>query len=217
MSLLEENESKLSPQTQNHLYAYLHSFCTILIDKGHLEFVNVLHSLYKRNLEKGVLFNDGRLSANAYLNLVQIAIRAKEVAWAIQFATEYKTYIAGGDDTNFFYHYSLASCLFAKGQHDEALDLLTENAPSPYYHLMVRRLELKIYYELDHELLPYKIDAFRKYLERTAPKSVAAQNSEFCQHVEPAKHVAKKGRQTICQACRTYFRQKINRRTLLAA
>jgi hypothetical protein len=130
-------------------------------------------------LEKGVLFNDGRLSANAYLNLVQIAIRAKEVAWAIQFATEYKTYIAGGDDTNFFYHYSLASCLFAKGQHDEALDLLTENAPSPYYHLMVRRLELKIYYELDHELLPYKIDAFRKYLERTAPKSVSTQNSDL--------------------------------------
>jgi len=39
---------------------------------------------------------------------------------------------------------------------------------------MTRRLELKAYYELNSELFTYKLDAFRKFIERTAPKSIAA-------------------------------------------
>ena len=39
---------------------------------------------------------------------------------------------------------------------------------------MVRRLELKILYELQSDLLLYKIDAFRKFIVRTATKTISA-------------------------------------------
>ena len=40
--------------------------------------------------------------------------------------------------------------------------------------MLARLLEIKIYYELESDLLHYKIFAFRKYIERTAPKSLSA-------------------------------------------
>jgi hypothetical protein len=57
---------------------------------------------------------------------------------------------------------------------EEAIDHLPDASSSTYYHHMVRRLELKIYYELRSDLLLYKIDAFRKYIERTLHKTISA-------------------------------------------
>lgn len=179
VELIDQHKDALAYQTVAELYAYIRSLCVLLIDNGHLNFVKVLHDIHKQNVKDGYLLAQGKMGANTYLNLVQIAIRAKETDWAIQFTEEYKNLITDGDETRFFYKYSLACCLFANKQYDKALDLLVDPPPSPYYHLMVRRLELKIYYEQDSELLPYKIDAFRKYLERTAPKSVSTQNNDM--------------------------------------
>jgi hypothetical protein len=113
------------------------------------------------------------LSANSYLNIVQIAIRAHEISWAKSFTIEFKEKIHGSEKDDFFYRLNLANCLFAENKFEEALDTLPEESPTSYYHLMTRRLELKAYYELDSDLLVYKMDSFRKYIERTAPKSIA--------------------------------------------
>lgn len=44
---------------------------------------------------------------------------------------------------------------------------------------MLRRLELKAYFELKSEILFHKLDAFRKYIERTAPKSLSRDLQEM--------------------------------------
>ncbi|HAD13739.1 MAG TPA: hypothetical protein DCF33_15035, partial [Saprospirales bacterium] len=41
------------------------------------------------------------------------------------------------------------------------------------YLLTGKRLELKAYYELNSDLLPYKIDAFKVYLSRTSAKQIS--------------------------------------------
>ena len=75
--------------------------------------------------------------------------------------------------------------MLAEKKFNDCLDYIPDTAPSSFYQLFAKRIELKAYYELRSDLLPYKIDSFRKFVERTAPKSVAdnlqAMNMAFAQ------------------------------------
>ncbi len=173
-SLLAGHKKEIPIEMIKRFKAYLRNYCILLIDRGSSEYIPVLHDMHKEDLESGHLLMNGKLSANSYLNIVQIGIRAQHVAWSKNFTTEYKGRIHGEDKAGFFYQLNLASCLFAENEFEQALDQLPEESPTSYYHLMTRRLELKAYYELDSDLLSYKMDSFRKYIERTAPKSITA-------------------------------------------
>lgn len=172
MLSLQSKESIFSFDTLSIYYSHLRNFCTLLIDEGHTELVHTLHQLSKSNLENGYFFTENKIRPNAYLSLVQIALRANDLDWAMEFTEKFKNRILGGNELQFYYRLNLASCLLVAGRFEEALDHIPDTAPSPFYHLLARRLELKAYYELKSDLLPYKIDAFRKFVERTAPKSV---------------------------------------------
>ncbi|MBK6995036.1 MAG: hypothetical protein IPH31_08930 [Lewinellaceae bacterium] len=147
--------------------------CTLLIDAGNLEFIPLLHAIHKDNLKRQYFLINGEISANAYLNLVQVATRARQTEWAKKFTEDYKGLITGGDEDQFFYRLNMAQCLFAEGKFEEASNHIPDAPSSSYYHHIARRLELKIYYELDSDLLPYKMEAFRKFIERTASKNIA--------------------------------------------
>lgn len=174
MQLLQFNEAAISFQTLSHFYSYLRNTCTLLINGGNLEFIPILHEIHKDNLERNFLFINGELSPNIYINLVQIATRAKEWEWAKNFTESYQKQIVGGDGGQFFYRLNMAQCYFAEGRLNEALAQIPNVPSSSHYHLIAKLLELKIYYELDSELLSYKIDAFRKFIERTASKTIAS-------------------------------------------
>ncbi len=179
MQLLHSHQEVLSFQTLAQFNAYLRNSCTLLINSGHLEFIHILHEIHKDNLSRGYLFINGEISPNAYMNLVQTALRAKAIVWAKDFSEEYRLKIIGGDEGQFFYNFNLVHCLFTESKFDEALVQLPDIPSGSQLHHMVRRLELKIYYELDSDLLLYKIDAFRKYIERTAPKTISANLREL--------------------------------------
>jgi len=174
MQLLRSQESVLPFQTLAEYLTYLRNFCTLLINAGHLEFTSLLHDLHKDNLEQGLFFINKEISPNVYINLVQIALRVKEYTWSKEFTDKYKNKIIGNDKDRFFYRFNLAHCLFAEGELDKALDQIPDVVSSSHYHHTIRRLEIKIYYELQSELLLFKIDAFRKFVVRTAPKTIAA-------------------------------------------
>lgn len=171
---LKANENQLSFISLAQVYTYLRGVCAILINAGRLEFISILQEINKDNLERGFFLANGELSPTSYLNLVQIATRAGEYAWAIKFTEDYRSKLIGGDENQFFYGLNMAQCLFAETKFEAALDHLPDAPFNSHYHQMVRRLELKIYYELNSDLLLYKLDAFRKYIERTAPKTIAA-------------------------------------------
>lgn len=179
MNLLQSNEENLSFETLEQFYAYLRNFCTLLINGGHLEFVLVLHHINKDNLERGYFFLDGKLPPHSYLNIVQVSIRAKDFEWARAFTEIYKGQLVEGDEGQFYYKVNLAHCFFAAGKMDEALNNIPDMPSTIHYNRLLRRLELKIYYEQRSELLQFKLDAFRKYVERTAPKMIAANLREM--------------------------------------
>jgi len=173
MLLLQNDGTALSSETLAQFYAYLRNTCTLLIDAGNLEFIPLLHAIHKENLEQKYFFINGEMSPNAYINLVQVATRARQTEWAKKFTEDYKGLITGGDEDQFFYRLNMAQCKFAEGKFDDALSCIPDAPSASYYHHLARRLELKIYYELDSDLILYKIDAFRKALERTASKNIA--------------------------------------------
>ncbi|MFN0176688.1 MAG: hypothetical protein ACKVU0_18750 [Saprospiraceae bacterium] len=173
LSLIEEIKPQVQLETLKLYYSYLRNLCTLLIDSGKLEYIPILHGIQKSNLRDGY-FNDGeKIHVNAYLSIVQIALRAKEIAWAKEVTETYKNLLASGEQAHFFYQLNLANCHFAEGDYEKALDEIPDVPLASHYYLMIRRLELKAYYETDSELLPYKIDSFRKYIERTAAKTIA--------------------------------------------
>ncbi|MBC7778162.1 MAG: hypothetical protein H7246_22205 [Phycisphaerae bacterium] len=179
LDLLRKNEQMLSFQLKHQLYAYLRSFCGSLINDGHLDLIPILHLIHQENLDAGYLTWDEKIPLNYYLNLVQIAIRAGNHVWARAFTEDYKDKIIGGDEEGLFYKLNIATCLFSAGQLEDALAQIPQIPSSSHYHMMERLLELKIYYELHSDMLDFKIFAFRKYIERTAPKSLSAKLREM--------------------------------------
>ncbi|MBC7776968.1 MAG: hypothetical protein H7246_16170 [Phycisphaerae bacterium] len=179
MQLLQSNELHLSFSTLAQFYAYLRNACQLMINVGHLEFYSILHEIYKDNLERAYFFVNGEISPHLYLSLVQTATRAQDHIWAVEFTKNYRSKIIGGDEDHFFYRLNMAQCLFAEGKFDEASQYIPDAPSGIHYHRMVRRLELKIYYEIRSDLLLFKLDAFRKFIERTAPKTIAANLREM--------------------------------------
>ncbi|MBN8678009.1 MAG: hypothetical protein J0M29_07270 [Chitinophagales bacterium] len=168
---IQENEHRFSRMTHWQLLSYLRSLCTILLDNGQLDIIPVLLHLCKDNLERGLFSYHGLILPNAYMNIIQTAVKGKDLEWAIEVTESYKDLIAGGDKDKHYYRLNKAHCLFGAGQYDEALAILPIESLHHTVAGLARRLEVKICYELGSELLEYKLMAFRKQLERTGVKT----------------------------------------------
>lgn len=175
MDFLIQHETQLSEESLDHAYAFLRNSCTLLINAGHLEFVPIQHKIHLDNLKRGYFFINDEISPNAYVNIVQIATRANEISWAKEFTESFRNRLVGGDADQFFYKLNMAQCFFSERAFEAASNYVPEAPSNSHYYQIAKRLELKIYYELQSDLLIYKIDAYRKYIERTAPK-VASDN-----------------------------------------
>ncbi|HLP96208.1 MAG TPA: hypothetical protein VK168_19330 [Saprospiraceae bacterium] len=177
--ILQDMEDKFSFSTLDNLFAYLRSLCTLSINAGKTDFITVLHEINKNNLEKGYLFLFGKLPFHSYLNLVQVALRSKDISWAKEVTERFRNSILEPGDYAFSYKLNLAQCFFEENRYDDAFDSLPNVSSNSHYHHVVRRLELKILYELKSDLLLYKIDSFRKFVERTALKLLASSYREM--------------------------------------
>lgn len=171
VSLLKAHEAQLSPEALLQFYTYLRNYCAILIDLGNTELDMVLHEIHRDNLARGYFYHEGKIQPNAVLNIIQLAIRAKNIGWARQFLQDHKDLMIGENDTRDFYRMNEALCLFAERQFEPALEIIPFGSTYSSYHLMARWLELKIYYELDSTLLPSKLEAFRMFVRRAGATS----------------------------------------------
>jgi hypothetical protein len=179
MVYLEKNEHLLGREEVKHFYTYLRNFCTLLVDAGQADMVLLLHELQRKNLEKGYLYFDGKLSSGAYFNLAKMAFFAGNLEWALEFIESHRNRVVGQNESNDFYGLNKACYLFEAKRYDEALDLVPASFTYMDIHLMARRLELKIYYETQSDLLPYKIDAFKMFVSRAGQKVMSPYLKEY--------------------------------------
>lgn len=183
LELLRENRSKLAEDTVKESYTYLRNFCVMIINNGNTDLLPVLHAIQRDNLENGDFYYQGKLSPSSFISMVVAAIRVKEFDWLEQFLEIHQDKIIGDNESRDLYRMNKALYLFAMQQFEQALDLLPEKIDEVVYHLMARRLEIKIYYETQSELLQYKLDALKMYISRASKKflsdNLRKRNADF--------------------------------------
>ncbi|MDX1912309.1 MAG: hypothetical protein SFV22_12525 [Saprospiraceae bacterium] len=176
---IQSHEQSLSPESLAEFYAYLRNLCVILIDAGHTHIHAVLHEINKDNLRRGYFYLHGKISPNACLSMMQTALSVNDIPWASEFIEVHKDNILGENETQDFYRMNKALCLFGEKKYEEALEMIPFGSTYSFYHLMARRLELKIHYELRSELLDHKIDAFKMFISRAGRKVFSANLHEL--------------------------------------
>ncbi len=183
--LLLIHEEKFDGETLQEFYGYLRNFVILLLNtnRDNDEICHILHELYLDNLERGYLHYEGKLSSGRYAAVSANALKIKQLDWANSFLEKYKNDIYGENETHDIYRFNKAHYLFAIGQYDECLSIIPATSTFVDYMVSGKRLELKAYYELQSDLLPYKLDAFKMFISRTSQKllsdSLIKTNSEF--------------------------------------
>lgn len=179
IQLLRTHEDKIDREALNNYYAYLRSICAMLLRKGEKSTLHLLHEIHQDNLRNGLLFYQEKLPPSTYLNVAKVAISVGQTDWAFDFVEKHQTEIFTSEDPLPYYQLNKALCLFATGKYEEALAILPDSFTDMVYMLNLRRLELKIYYELDSTLLPYKIDAQKMYVSRISKKLISNDTREI--------------------------------------
>ena len=186
VQLLTQHEHSIEKNNLEHYNAYLRNLCTILINAGAKEVTPILHQLQRDNLERGYLYQSdqqNKITPSTCLNLVSVALRVQNYDWVRDFLDSHQERIIGDNESRDFYRFNRACYLFATGQYEAALDHIPASSPYLDYHLMARRLEIKIYFETHSDLLSYKVDSFKMYISRASQKFLSQElrrkNADF--------------------------------------
>lgn len=179
--LLKHRESLVSTSVLQNAYTILRNYCQLLIYTGNKEYLEILHELHKDNLAQGDLYNPengNKIPSSTFLNIVNVGLITRHYDWVRDFLDTHRNRILGDNDTGDFYQLNRAAYLFATGHYEESLDILPSAFPNISYHLMSRRLEIKIYYELESNLLEFKLDAFKMYISWASKKFLSKELRE---------------------------------------
>lgn len=178
-ALIQNNENRIAPQILQNFYAYLRNFCAFLIQMEDVSFLPVLHDIQKDNISKGYILLEGKLSPSAYLSIAKTALRVGNTEWALSFVEQYKDLLFDESEKEEYYRLNKAECLFSIGSFEDALDVLPTFFSDALYLTHCRRLELKLLYELNSDLLSYKVDAYKMFLSRASKKLLSDMRREL--------------------------------------
>ena len=171
---LQKHGAFLPRDLSRTLFAYLRNHCTWRYNHGQTAYAEVLMRLFKSGLETGLLFENGlQIQAATLLNMVQTGLVCREYEWVEKALDRCKDNIIGVPNPAEFFNYNLANYHYHLGKYDTALDLLRDSSDNLFSGLMARKLELKIYYETDSDLLDSKMDNFKLFIFRQGKKNLA--------------------------------------------
>lgn len=184
LDLMQIHENELAPEEAKIYFVYLRNYCSSLIQGGGpQELWSVLHRIQRDNLRKGYFYYGVQIPPGALLSISNTAMRVNEFEWALGFIQAHQERIMGDNEQRDYYRFALANYYFHRQQYEQSLEYIPPASANLDYHLFARRVELKNYYKLDSELLPYKIDAFKMYLSRGRQKFLSEdyyeQNNNF--------------------------------------
>ncbi len=156
-----------SHEESQSIYNYLLHFCVERINQGNLQFLNELFLIYQKQLEKGLLFEEGYLSEWHYKNIVTTGLRLNETDWVGKFIEKYKCKLAP-EATENAYTYNKAAYYYEIGEYEKVMKLLQRVEYSDIrYSLGAKALLLRTYYDLDvFDSFLSLAESFKQYLHR---------------------------------------------------
>jgi hypothetical protein len=124
-----------------------------------------------QEIAQGWIYADNSITNTQLGNVITVALALGKTAWAAEFLENSKPYLVPAtlEDT---YQYNLARIRFAEGNFQESLkQIAMVSYLDEYMALRVKRLELKVYYELDeHDAFEATLNSFRVYSHRVGKK-----------------------------------------------
>jgi hypothetical protein len=167
ISLLKEHSRKFAPDEVKDMYVHALNYCFRRINGGNLDYLAIVHELYKTLIDEEVIFEDGYLTPDNVKNIVTIALRTSQMEWTEQFLESYKNRIVPADKES-TYAYNMAQVCYYKKDFSRALRLLhSVEMTDIFYQLGAKSLLLRTYYELNEQEPFFSLaDAFTNYLKR---------------------------------------------------
>ncbi len=175
--LLERHDNLLDKTNKRILYTALENSAQVVF-QGEAYYA-ALWGLYSTQLENEVIYIEGYLLPTLFKNIVTVALRLGHLDWTETFLEKNKDKIApeyeGREDV---YSYSLAQLYFKQKKYDDVLLVLNQMIFNDIYTKMdVRRMYMKVYYEMDYsDMFEDMVNSFRSFLHEN-------------QHVIPALHI----------------------------
>lgn len=169
-SYVDEPHSIKSSENFKSVILYALNFATKALRDGRAEmdYESELLRLYKIGLSSNVFLTNGFIAPNTFQSIVNLSCSLGEALWANQFIEEWSNFLNPEMDSNEdLIKISLARVRFALKEFDRALDLVPfTSRPGTSLEIQSRALEVMCYYEIQSDLLPYKLDSLSMYLYR---------------------------------------------------
>lgn len=156
-----------SEEARDDLYSHAINYCVSKINAGNPNFLKELFILYKELVEREIIFANGELSPWNFKNIIVVALRLGEYAWAEEFVFNYSEYLPSSSRKNAV-TFNLAQIYFYQKQYEKVIVLLQEvEFEDLAYNLNSKAMLIATYYEQDEiEPLYSLFDSFRVYLNR---------------------------------------------------
>ncbi|MEM1320058.1 MAG: hypothetical protein AAGG75_07345 [Bacteroidota bacterium] len=169
--LIAEHGHLLHLDQMKSVQALCRSFCVRQHNRGNKAYLAEAFQLYKDHLEAGYLYYNNGIHPGMIKNLVNLGLQMGEQDWVLRFLKAHQYKIVGTKTPDLVYQYNLANYYFSISEYDKVIDYLMLDQPEDtYYKLASKRLEIKVYYESNRNLLESKMNAFKIYLHRISSK-----------------------------------------------
>jgi hypothetical protein len=155
-------------------FTYMRNLCTILVYDNQSAYLPILFELSKTHYERGYLYYGGKIHGSTLFSISHTAFLVHQVKWAETFISAHEDRILNDTPQKDYFNLAKANLLFHQKKFDDALSLIPETMNAIDFSLLCRRLEMKCFYEIQSNLLDYKIDTFRMFLSRTGKEVLPA-------------------------------------------
>jgi hypothetical protein len=160
-------QSALPPDEQRNLHLLAINYCVKKINQAQTRYFREAFDLYRYALQAGLLLENGLLSPFAYNNIVAIALKVQESAWAETFIHAHSPYLEGKHrEANV--QLNLARVAYHRKQYGQALvHLQSADYKDLINNLISKTLLLKIYYETGAlDALDAHLQSMQSFLRR---------------------------------------------------
>ena len=186
LSLLDQNSSQFDKAEAQELYSYTLNFCIRKENEGQSSYAVHTASLYQKMLDKGFLFENGKLPPSQMKNLVFVNCRTGNLDWVRSFIDTYRDRLTEGT-APYVATYNEAVLAFFKQDYHTAIRLLKEvisqSKDDIFYELGARNYLWRSYFEYRDHLSIEEVDemyrmydAFRVFIDRNQKISEAHKN-----------------------------------------
>ncbi|MBL7794961.1 MAG: hypothetical protein JNJ90_00515 [Saprospiraceae bacterium] len=170
---LKKNEVSLLDEDKKRGWAILRNILLIWFNASKNPDIGMRYlEVARDNMANGHLYYHDKILPQTLESVVKVALMLGYSEVALEILQEHKNKIAGETEDDAYFRYNLARYHFYTGSQEKALDALPQKIPDTSVQQFIRVLELQILYELNSELFPYRMDAFRLFLNRNISHKV---------------------------------------------